>query len=116
EAVDKAEGRLTSALQENLTGIRVVRAFARQDYEIEKFAVRNGTHRDLDFGLYWLLAGYWSASDLLCMAQVAIVVFSGAMWLARSTLGVGTFFCFLPVVYMFLSPVCMIARSVNRFG
>ena len=57
EAVDKAEGRLTSALQENLTGIRVVRAFARQQYEIQKFSRRNGEHRDLDYRLYWPRTG-----------------------------------------------------------
>src|SRR5215471_13054257 len=50
ELVDQAEGRLTATLQENLTGIRVVRAFARQEFEIEKFASRNGEHRDLDLG------------------------------------------------------------------
>jgi len=54
EEVDKAEGRLTSTLQENLTGIRVVRAFARQEYEIRKFGARNGNHRDLDYRLYRL--------------------------------------------------------------
>jgi len=116
ETVDKAEGRLTSALQENLTGIRVVRAFARQEHEIEKFAIRNGAHRDLNFGLYWLLAGYWSASDLLCMGQIAIVVFSGGIWLARGSLGVGSFFFFLTVVNMFIWPVRMMGRILTELG
>ena len=35
--VDEAEGRLTTVLQENLTGIRVVRAFSRQEFEVDKF-------------------------------------------------------------------------------
>ena len=116
EAVDRAEGRLTSALQENLTGIRVVRAFARQEHEIEKFGLRNGTHRDLHYGLYWLLAGYWSASDLLCMGQIAIVVFSGGIWLARGSLGVGSFFFFLTVVNMFIWPVRMMGRILTELG
>ena len=58
--VDEAEGRLTSAVQENLTGIRVVRAFARQEHEQEKFEERNRVHRDLDCRFYRLLAWFWS--------------------------------------------------------
>jgi len=116
EAVDKAEGRLTSALQENLTGIRVVRAFARQQYEIQKFSRRNGEHRDLDYRLYWLLAGFWSTSDLLCMAQIALVVFTGGSWLASGSLGVGSFFFFLSAVNMFLWPVRMMGRILTELG
>jgi ATP-binding cassette subfamily B protein len=116
EAVDKAEGRLTTALQENLTGIRVVRAFARQDYEVQKFGVRNGQHRDLNYRLYWLLAGFWSTSDFLCMAQIAIVVFTGGAWLATGSLGLGSFFFFLSVVNMFIWPVRMMGRILTELG
>ena len=45
--VDEAEGAMTTQLQENLTGVRVVRAFARQEFESAKFAERNGRYRDL---------------------------------------------------------------------
>jgi ATP-binding cassette subfamily B protein len=116
EAVDKAEGRLTSTLQENLAGIRVVRAFARQEYEIDKFERRNGEHRDLDFVLYRLLAIYWSVSDLLCGIQIAIVVLAGATWLADGTMRIGTFFFFLTVVNMFLWPVRMMGRILTELG
>ena len=55
--VDEAEGRLTSAVQENLTGIRVVRAFARQEFENQKFSERNRAYQDLDRRFFGLLAG-----------------------------------------------------------
>ena len=42
QVTDEAEAAMTGVLQENLTGIRVVRAFARQEYEIAKFAERSG--------------------------------------------------------------------------
>src|SRR6185295_109763 len=89
EKVDQAEGRLTATLQENLTGIRVVRAFARQEFEIEKFGARNAEHRDLDNTLYQLLAVFWSASDVLCIGQMGIVVIAGGRWIADGSLGVG---------------------------
>src|SRR5262249_39127117 len=116
EEVDKAEGRLTSALQENLTGIRVVRAFARQAFEIEKFDAINRTFRDLDNRLYRLVAIFWSASDFLRMTQLGIVVFAGGVWLSRGTLGVGGFFFFLTAVNMFIWPVRMMGRILTELG
>ena len=116
EKVDQAEGRLTSTLQENLTGIRVVRAFARQQFEIEKFAARNSEHRGLDNNLYRLLAVFWSASDVLCIGQMGIVVIAGGRWIAEGSLGVGSFFFFLTSVGMFIWPVRMMGRILTELG
>jgi ATP-binding cassette subfamily B protein len=116
EKVDQAEGRLTSTLQENLTGIRVVRAFARQQFEIEKFGTRNSEHRDLDNNLYRLLAVFWSASDVLCIGQMGIVVIAGGRWIADGSLGVGSFFFFLTSVGMFIWPVRMMGRILTELG
>jgi ATP-binding cassette subfamily B protein len=116
EKVDQAEGRLTATLQENLTGIRVVRAFARQQFEIEKFGTRNSEHRDLDNNLYRLLAVFWSASDVLCISQMGIVVIAGGRWIADGSLGVGSFFFFLTVVGMFIWPVRMMGRILTELG
>jgi ATP-binding cassette subfamily B protein len=116
EKVDQAEGRLTATLQENLTGIRVVRAFARQEFEIEKFGARNSEHRDLDNNLYRLLAVFWSASDALCISQMGIVVIAGGRWIADGSLGVGSFFFFLTSVGMFIWPVRMMGRILTELG
>ncbi len=116
EKVDQAEGRLTATLQENLTGIRVVRAFARQQFEIEKFGARNAEHRDLDNRLYRILAVFWSASDVLCISQMGIVVIFGGRWIADGSLGVGSFFFFLTAVGMFIWPVRMLGRILTELG
>jgi ATP-binding cassette, subfamily B, bacterial len=114
--VDEAEGRLTSTLQENLTGIRVVRAFARQEYEKEKFEDKNRTHRDLDYRLYKLMAWYWSASDFVCMGQKALVLAAGGYWLATGRIQVGAFYFFLAVVAMFIWPIRMMGRILTELG
>ncbi|MCF7882757.1 MAG: ABC transporter ATP-binding protein, partial [Candidatus Cloacimonetes bacterium] len=56
KASDESEGRLSTVLQENLSGVRVVRAFARQKYEIDKFDEKNVEYRDLTYKLIRLLA------------------------------------------------------------
>ena len=114
--VDEAEGRMTTTVQENLTGIRVVRAFARQELEREKFEGRNRTHRDLDYDLYCIAARFWSFSDLLCLSQQGLVVGFGGYWLATGTLQVGAFFFFLTAVSLFLWPVRMMGRILTDLG
>ncbi len=60
---DEAEGIMTATLQENLTGIRVVRAFARQEFEIDRFTKKNTEYRDRNWRLFKIMAVYWSTSS-----------------------------------------------------
>jgi len=116
QATDEAEGRMTARIQENLTGIRVVKAFCRQEFEQERFAVRNAEHRDLDLHLYRQMARFWSTSDLLCLTQNAIVLGAGIYFVAEGTLAVGAFFFFLSAVNMFIWPVRMMGRLLSELG
>ncbi|MEZ4652836.1 MAG: ABC transporter ATP-binding protein [Candidatus Eisenbacteria bacterium] len=116
QAVDEAEAAMTSTLQENLSGIRVVRAFARQDFEAEKFGARNHVHRGKDLRLYRLMGGFWSLSDLLCGLQIALVVGIGSYWMSRGELPVGTFYFFLAAVNLFMWPVRMMGRILTELG
>lgn len=113
---DEAEAALTTTLQENLSGIRVVRAFARQAHERDKFHEKNDTHRDLDYHLYRLFAWFWSCSDMLCFLQKAIVIAFGAYLLAIGELGVGAFYYFLTAVTMFVWPMRMMGRILSDLG
>ena len=113
---DEAEGKMTAIIQENLSGIRVVRAFARGEYEIQKFAQRNNAYRDLWYRLMRVMAWYWSLSDLLCFAQNGLVLVVGAAWVMNGTLTVGGLVFFLSVVQMFIWPVRMLGRVLTEAG
>ncbi len=76
---------MSTVLQENLSGIRVVRAFTRQVYEIEKFDRTNQEYRDTTYRLIRLLAVYWLVSSFLGMAQFGIVLICGAPYWAAKT-------------------------------
>jgi len=115
-AKDEAEGRLTAAVTDNLVGIRVVRAFNRQAFEIERFQPRNDEHRRLDAALYRVFASFWATSDLLCFMQQASVVMVGAWLLATDRILVGEFYFFFAAVGLYLWPVRMAGRIVAEFG
>jgi ATP-binding cassette subfamily B protein len=107
---------MTSVLQENLTGIRVVRAFARQDYENEKFAERNRQFRDCHYRLIRLMATYWPLSDAMVFGQKAAVLLAGAYLVAGGTLTVGTLVAFLLFVNMYIWPLRQMGRILADLG
>jgi len=116
KAVDEAEGRVTQVVQENLTGMRVVRACGRGAYEIERFSVPNRDYRDRQRTLARLLATYWSLSDLVCLLQNGLVLGFGVWWIARGELSVGQLFAFLAYLNLLLWPVRQMGRILTDFG
>lgn len=114
--VDEAEGKVTRVVQENLTGLRVVRAFARQDFEIAKFAVPNELYRDRSLKLLRLMAWYWSTSDLIVLVQQGIVLFAGAWFISQGSLSVGVLFAFIMFLNMLLWPVRQMGRTLTDLG
>ena len=64
EAQQDQEGKLSATLQENLSGVRVVKAFARQDYERGKFEEDNQERFQRGRRLLMLHAIYWPTSDI----------------------------------------------------
>ena len=113
---DEAEGAMTTVLQENLTGIRVVRAFARQDFECEKFAEKNGDFRDRTHRLIDALASYWAISDFICIGQIGITLFFGSWWLLQGNITVGTLFAFLTYESIIMWPVRHMGRVLSETG
>jgi ATP-binding cassette subfamily B protein len=113
---DEAEGRMTTVLQENLTGIRVVRAFARGEYEQEKFGRANGEFRDRTYHLFLALARYWGLSDCLCMTQLALVLSAGIWFLVAGSISVGMLFTFLLYASFVMWPVRQLGRVLADSG
>ena len=115
-AVDEAEAKMTTVLQENLTGIRVVRAFARQEFETEKFAEKNAAFRDHNKRLMVLLGGYYGFSDIFCLGQTGFILLVGASRVMDGTLTVGTLFAFITYVSMIIWPIRHMGRVLTDSG
>jgi ATP-binding cassette subfamily B protein len=113
---DEAEGRLSTVLQENLTGIRVVRAFGRQAYEARKFDEKNTEYTNLWYRLNTIMALYWSSSDLLAMGQIGAVLVLGVYWAALGEITLGTLMAFMSYEWMLLWPVRQLGRILSDMG
>ena len=116
ELTDQSEGAMTATLQENLTGIRVVRAFARQDHEIAKFGERNADFRNKNARLIQLMAYYWSVSDFFSMSQIGVVLLAGGYFAMSGSLTIGDLFIFLTCESIVIWPVRHLGRVLTDTG
>lgn len=113
---DEAEGALTTVLQENLSGVRVVRAFGREKYEIDKFEKVNAEYRRVTYRLLEVLAVFWSSSDLLTLIQSGIVLVVGSTMVISGEISIGTLVAFITYESMLLWPVKQSGRMLSELG
>ncbi|MDP3177072.1 MAG: ABC transporter ATP-binding protein, partial [Spirochaetaceae bacterium] len=113
---DEAEAALTQVIEENLHGIRVVRAFAREDFEIGRFDARNRIYTEETRKLITLFGWYWGISVLLCAAQEAVTIGVGAGRVAAGLLSPGTYLAFVAYVGRVLWPVRQLGRTLTEVG
>lgn len=113
KVLDEADGAMSTTIQENLTGVRVVRAFGRQAFEIEKFKEKNLHMKESVLKLINLFAQYWSSSDVICLSQTTIVLCVGTIWTVQGHISVGTLYAFISYMSMLLWPVRQLGRILQ---
>jgi ATP-binding cassette subfamily B protein len=115
-AVDQALGDVSAALQENLTGVQVVRAFAREDYEKEKFANSNRKLFDARVTIVTTWGAYLPTMNALVMAATALILFFGGRLVLAGQLTVGQLVAFNVYLLLLANPVQQLAFVVDAAG
>ena len=110
---DAAEGIMQAAAQENYTGVRVVRAFGRESYEMERFSERTKNYRDIWNRIGKMLGLYWGAGDLLAGLQLVIIVGAGIMRSVQGQLSPGTFLAFYAYCNWMIWPVRQLGHILS---
>jgi ATP-binding cassette subfamily B protein len=113
---EKRQDKLTSIVQENLSGIRVVKAFAKEEYEIEKFTKQNREAREWGIKLMKLNRIFWPSSDLLVELQVAISIFAGGYFALSGVISVGEYIAFYSYAMMVTWPMRKVPQLVSEMG
>ena len=113
---DEAEGKLSAMAQENLTGVRVVRAFGRERAEIDKFQAQNNHYTSLWEKMAKILSQFWSTSDILSGIQVMLVVIFGAWFCVRGGLSEGEYIAFISYNSMLVWPIRQLGRMISELS
>lgn len=112
EAFQEQEAVLSTTLQENLTGMRVVKAFARQDYERAHFEQDNWEKFLRGKRLTFMHSFYWPISDLLCGFQTMAALAAGALLVIDGQITVGTYLAFSGMVVWVIWPIRDLGRVI----
>ena len=114
--MDEAEGKMSAVLQENLTGVRVVRAFGQQQREVDKFDEASSDFRNKARHLNDLLAIYWGGGDALSMLQAMITLLICVVYASRGEITVGALIIFTTYVSQLLFPIRQLGRTLSDAG
>ena len=113
---DETEAELTTVMQENLSNLRVVRAFNREKYEMDKFSVKNKELSKIDFELINHLGFQWGVGGSLSMAQVLLTTLIGIFFVINNQITIGQFSVFISYQSMIVYPVRSLARLLSNMG
>lgn len=116
KAVDEAEGRLSTVMQENLTGVRVVRAFGQEKQEMEKFDGASGEFVDNSYRMMLNLSTFWGVTDFLIYLQIAITTVAGCYFAYTGAITVGMLISFSGYITTLLWPVRQLGRLLSDLG
>ena len=113
---DEAEGELSATVQENLTGVRVVRAFGREAYEVERFDKKNERFASLWIRLGGLLSAYWGIGDLITGLQILTVICVGVTQTVSGAITLGEFLAFVSYNQTLIWPVRGLGRILSEMS
>ena len=113
---DEAEGELSTVVQENLTGVRVVRAFGRERDELKKFREKNKKYTDIWLRVGAMMSNFWTLGDLLSMSQVLCVIVLGVHMCVSGEITLGTYLAFVSYTRQLTWPVRSLGRVITEMS
>ena len=113
---DVNEGKLSAMAQENLTGVRVVRAFGQEKAEMDKFTKQNDYYTSLWIKMAKIMSKFWSVSDIFSGIQVMLVVIFGAYFCIHGSLTEGEYIAFISYNSMLVWPIRQLGRMITEMS
>ncbi|OBZ11984.1 multidrug ABC transporter ATP-binding protein [Bacillus sp. FJAT-27264] len=106
---------LTTAVQENVTGVRTVKSFAREAHEVEKFSHRNERYKDNQIFAAVLWSKYFPAMELLASVSVAILLGVGGTLVIHEKMSLGELVAFFSLIWYIIGPVWGLGFHINNY-
>jgi ATP-binding cassette subfamily B protein len=112
ESYQEQEASLSAKLQENLSGVRVVKAFARQQFEMDRFDAENSEKYKRGMRLLMIHSLYWPFTDIIAGGQMLAGFFLGALMAINGTITVGDYLAYAGMVIWIIWPMRNLGRLI----
>jgi ATP-binding cassette subfamily B protein len=114
--IEEIEAKMVTVVQENLTGLKVVRAFANEKYELTKMEDKNRAHADALIKANKIIALYWGSMDALSISQYLLIIAIAVYAVKQGTMDAASVAAALQLVGMLIWPIRGLGRLINDFG
>lgn len=116
EKADEEEGKLSTIAQENLTGVRVVRAFGREAYERDRFEEQNRIYTGYWVRLMKTLSLFWTTGDLAGYLQTLVILVYGSFLAISGQITAGNLITFISYNELLTWPVRALGRTIAEMS
>ncbi|CAN7582414.1 ABC transporter ATP-binding protein [Paenibacillus sp. LjRoot153] len=106
---------MTTAVQENITGVRTVKSFAREPHEIDKFATRNEDYKSMNIGSSGIWAKYFPIMEILANLSVVILLGAGGYMVINETISLGELVACFSLIWYIIGPMWGLGFHINNF-
>lgn len=111
----KAMSNLTTAVQENITGVRTVKSFARESHEVSKFSVRSEAYQANQVYASSIWAKYFPSMEIIANLSAVILLVGGGMMVINDKMLLGEFAAFFSYIWFIIGPMWGLGFHINNF-
>lgn len=116
EQFQQQESRLSNRFQEHVSGVRVVKAFARQDYESERFEIENVAKFRMGIKFGYLHGTFWPITDIMCGIQMIFGFYIGAVMAINGEISLGTYLAYAQMILLIIWPIRNVGRLITQMS
>ncbi|EFM12006.1 ABC transporter related protein [Paenibacillus curdlanolyticus YK9] len=110
-----AMSRLTTAVQENITGVRTVKSFARESFEVNKFSEKSQDYQTNQIGVSQIWGRFFPMMELLANLSAVILLVAGGLLVIHDSLTIGEFVAFFSLTWYIIGPMWGIGFHLNNY-
>ena len=111
----QAMSNLTTAVQENITGVRTVKSFARESHEVSKFSIRSEAYQSNQLLAARIWAKYFPVMEITANLSAVILLLAGGMMVINGNLKLGEFVAFFSLIWYIIGPMWGLGFHINNY-
>lgn len=111
----KAMSNLTTAVQENITGVRTVKSFARESYEVDKFSIRSEEFKANQIDVAHIWSKFFPMMELFASLSTVVLLAAGGTMVIRGSLTPGELVAFFSLIWYIIGPMFMLGFHINNY-
>ncbi|SDN84904.1 ATP-binding cassette, subfamily B [Paenibacillus sp. yr247] len=106
---------MTTAVQENITGVRTVKSFAREPHEVTKFSARNEDYKAMNIETSGIWAKYFPIMEILANLSVVTLLGVGGYMVIENTITLGELVACFSLIWYIIGPMWGLGFHINNF-